>query len=68
MSNKLYDILKKISMLVAPVATLISTLGITWGWPYSTQIAGTFAAIDVFLGAALTISTNQYNKKQTQNQ
>ena len=63
MSNKVYDILKYIAQIVIPaLATLYFALAKIWGLPYGTEICGTLAAIDAFMGALLKISTNQYNK------
>ena len=63
MSNKAYDILKWIAMIVLPaVGTLYFALASIWGLPYGEQIVGTITAIDTFLGAILGISTAQYNK------
>ena len=65
MSNKVYDILKYIAQIVLPaLATLYFALAKIWGFPYGTEIVGTIAAVDAFMGALLQISTNQYNKQQ----
>ena len=65
MSNKVYDILKYIAQIVLPaLATLYFALAKIWGFPYGSEIVGTLAAIDAFMGALLQISTNQYNKEQ----
>lgn len=64
MSNKTYDILKKIAQIWLPaIATLYFAVASIWGLPYSEQIVGTITAVDAFLGAILGISTAQYNKK-----
>lgn len=64
MSNKMYDILKKIALIWLPAAgTLYFTLAGIWGFPYAEQIVGTVTAVDTFLGIVLGISTVQYNKK-----
>ena len=63
LSNKTYDILKEIAQIWVPaIATLYFTLAGIWGFPYGEQIVGTLAAIDVFMGAVLKVSTIQYNK------
>ena len=63
MSNKTYDVLKYIAQIVIPaIATLYFALAKIWGLPYASEITGTLAAIDAFMGALLQISTNQYNK------
>ena len=64
MSNKVYDILKWIALVVLPaMSTLYLVLSGIWGFPYGEAIAGTIAAVEVFLGAILGISSTQYNKK-----
>ena len=63
-SNKIYDLLKWIAMIVLPAAgTLYFALASIWGLPYSEQIIGTITAIDAFLGALLGISTSNYNNQ-----
>ena len=65
MSNKVYDILKDIALIVLPaLATLYAALAKIWGLPYEVAIPATIMAIDTFLGAILKVSTNQYNKDQ----
>ena len=64
MSDKMYDILKKVAQIWLPaIATLYFAIAQIWGFPYAEQIVGTITAIDAFLGAILGISTMQYNKK-----
>ena len=63
MSNKLYDVLKWITVIALPAfGTLYSKLSNIWGLPYGNQMAETIIAIVAFLGALLMISTHQYNK------
>ena len=65
MSNKLYDVLKWIAMVVLPaIGTLYFALAGIWGFPYAEQIGGTITAIVTFLGVLLGISSAQYNKKK----
>lgn len=65
MSNKLYDILKWIALVVLPaLGTLYFALAGIWNFPYGEQIVGTIMAIDTFLGALLGISNVQYKKKE----
>ena len=62
MSNKVYDVLKWIALILLPsVSTLYFALAGIWGFPYAEQIVGTIAAVDTFLGAILHISTAKYN-------
>lgn len=65
MSNKVYDVLKWIALIVLPaIGTLYFALATIWGFPYGEQIVGTIAAIEVFLGSILGISNAQYKKNQ----
>lgn len=69
MTNKTYDILKWVALVVLPaVATLYTTLAALWGWSYSEQIAGTIMAIDTALGALLGISSAKYQKMKGDNE
>lgn len=63
MSDKTYDTLKWISMILIPaLGTLYFALAGIWGFPYGEQIVGTLTAIDTFLGVILGISSANYNK------
>lgn len=63
MSNKLYDVLKYIAMIVLPaLAVLYSTLAGLWGLPYPKEISETIMAIDAFMGAILMLSSANYKK------
>lgn len=65
MSNKVYDILKYIALIVLPaIGTLYFALAKIWGFPYAAEIVGTISAVDAFLGAILQISNEQYKKSQ----
>ena len=64
MSNKVYNVLKWIAMVVLPAtATLYFALAGIWGFPYGEEIVGTITAVDTFLGVLLGISSAQYHKK-----
>ena len=65
LSNKLYDILKWVTMIVLPaLATAYTGLAAVWGWPYSGEIAKTVAVVCTLLGALLGISTAEYNRNK----
>lgn len=64
MSNKTYDILKWIALVMLPAASaLYFGLSQVWGLPYGEEIVGTISVIDTFLGALLGISNVNYNKQ-----
>lgn len=63
LSDKVYDILKWLVLVVIPACTVcyVGLAGI-WGFPYADEVAKTSAVICTFLGALLGISTAEYNK------
>ena len=64
MSNKVYDALKYIALIVLPaLATFYTVLAKIWSLPYPVEIPGTIMAVDTFLGALLKVSTDKYNKE-----
>ena len=63
LSNRAYDVLKWICIIVLPaLATLSRGVGTIWSLPYVEEIPQTIIVIDAFLGALLGVSTIQYNK------
>jgi len=61
-SNRAYDLLKQLVQVVLPgVGALYFTLASIWGFPAAEQVVGTIAAVTVFLGLLLGLSTKQYN-------
>lgn len=66
LNDKVYDILKWVTMLVLPaLATLVTSLGAIWGIPHAPQIADTIVAVNAALAMILGISTINYNKEGT---
>jgi hypothetical protein len=67
MSNKIYDILKYIALIVLPaLGTLYFALAGIWGLPYGEQVVGTITAIDTCLGALLGLSAYKYKKNESE--
>lgn len=67
MSNKTYDILKIVAIIILPlVQTLYVGLAQIWGFGFGDQINATIqliiGAINVILGAALVKSSADYHK------
>lgn len=61
MSNKTYDRLKIVSMIIGYSVTLILSLIDTWKIPHASEWAATVSALGVFLGSVLIASTKKYN-------
>lgn len=63
-SNEVYDALIYVAQIGLPaIATLYAALAGIWDLPYGTEITGTIAAVDTFLGTLLKISSINYNKQ-----
>ena len=60
--NRVYDSLKFLALIVLPIGTFISTFMNIWGISYAEQVQATFVALDVLIGAVVTISGNAYKK------
>ena len=60
--SKIYDNLKFLALIILPIGTFVSTIFNIWGIGYAEQIHATFVALDVLVGAIVTISNNAYKK------
>ena len=61
MNDKTYDILKRVALIVVPaLATFVNAVGIVWGGPYTNEVTATITAFGVFLGAAIGVSSKNY--------
>lgn len=63
LSNKQYDILKLIALIILPISELVSSLASIWGLPYGSQIVATLVAVDTFLGALVKICSDKYHSE-----
>lgn len=63
MTNKTYDTMKLISLLIAPIVVFVTALVQIWGIPYGAEIVATIGAIDVFFGAVVVIAKKKYDGK-----
>ena len=64
LSDKAYDILKWVTMVVIPALTAAYVgLAAIWGFPCAAEVSKTSAVVCTLLGALLGVSTAQYNKE-----
>ena len=61
-NGKIYDTLKFLALIVLPIGAFITTICNIWGIGYAEQIQATFVALDVLVGAFVTISNQMYKK------
>lgn len=64
LSNKVYNVLKWLIMIVSPAFIgLLTALTGAWGWDIPLeQIITTISAVTTFIGIVIGISTVNYNK------
>lgn len=64
-NDKVYTVLKYITMIVLPaITTLWIAIGSIWHLPYVEPVGATLSAITVFMGSILGISTSLYNIRE----
>lgn len=64
MSDKTYDTIKNVALIVAPVITFIGALVSIWNVPYTAEITASLAAIDTLTGAVVLVAKKIYEDKQ----
>ena len=60
MTNKQYDTLKMIALILTPVLAFLASLTNIWHVPYAEQIVATLTALDTLIGAVVVIANKQY--------
>lgn len=65
MSNKVYDILKRVTQIILPaLLSLYGVIGSTLGIPHTQDVMTIGAAVITCLGTCLGISSHNYYKKE----
>lgn len=65
LNDKVYDILKWLALIALnAIGVLYKTLATIWGWPFGEEILTTCAALALFIGTLIGISTAEYNKSK----
>lgn len=64
MSDKTYDTIKNIALIVAPVITFVGALISIWNVPYVKEITASLAAIDTLAGAIVLVAKKIYEDKK----
>lgn len=65
-TNKTYDILKEIPLVLEALGTLYFALSGIWGLPYGEAVVGTITAVVTCLTAILRISKYNYDKRENE--
>lgn len=64
MSDKTYDTIKNVALIVTPVITFLGALIAIWNVPFSAEITATLAAIDTLAGAIVLVAKKIYDDKE----
>ena len=65
MSNKTYDIFKKIALYLPLVITFVMAIMKIWNIPYAVEIGLTLNAVNALIAGIVDISNTMYKKKNT---
>ena len=64
MSNKTYDILKYLALVVCPaLCTLVAAIAVIWQIPHTDEIVATLAAINTFIGSIVVYNKAKWDKE-----
>lgn len=64
-SNKVYDTIKLVALIGAPVIVFLSALCNIWAVPHAAELTATLAAIDTLIGAVVTALKADYDRQNT---
>lgn len=64
LTNRQYDTIKMIGLVAVPVITFLVAIVNIWQIPYGDQIVATLAAVDVLIGAFVSVAKNIYDRKE----
>ena len=65
LNDKVYDVLKWLALIALnAIGVFYKTLATIWGWPFGEEILTTCAALSLFIGSMIGISTAEYNKSK----
>lgn len=59
-TNKQYDTLKTIALIITPILAFLASLVRIWDFPYGEQIIATLTALDTLIGAIVVVANKQY--------
>lgn len=64
MTNKQYDTLKTIALIITPVLAFLASVVTIWGIPYGEQIVATLTALDTLIGAVVVAANSKYKEEK----
>ena len=67
MTNELYDKIKFIALLIAPILAFAGSIVTIWGIPFAAEITATLTALDTLVGAIVIVAKKIYDKNKEEN-
>jgi len=64
MSNRTYDIIKNVALLLTPVLAFMASLVTIWDMPHGPEITATLTALDVLAGAIVVAAKRIYDGRE----
>lgn len=64
MTNKTYDTLKLVALLLAPVLAFAASIVNIWGIPHGQEIVATLTALDTLIGAVVVAAKHAYDNTE----
>lgn len=64
MSDRTYNCVKNIALIITPVITFAGAFISIWKIPYAAEITATLAALDTLAGAIVIVAKSIYEKKK----
>ena len=63
LTNRQYDTIKALGLVAVPILTFLVAIVNIWNIPYGDQIVATLAAVDVLIGAIVSVAKNIYDRE-----
>lgn len=61
LTNKQYDVLKKLCLVAVPIATCIMSVSAALGWDFGSVLGAILGAVAAAAGEVMQISSSNYN-------
>lgn len=61
LTNKQYDVLKKLCLVAVPIATCIMSVSAALGWDFGSILGAILGAVAAAAGEVMQISSSNYN-------
>lgn len=60
MSNKMYDTIKNVALIITPILAFLASMISIWNVPYGAELTATLTAVDTLAGAIVIVAKKIY--------